>query len=217
MSENNFEVDITGDIAEAFGSKEKLLEYDLICPCCTYGPDRAPENMKEQYILNVVEAVDEGVGLAGCHGGMCDAFRESVIWQFLTGASWVAHPGVKYYHGADEEYRPVGWNIIPYEVNVRTASSSELVRGIPNFKVNSEQYYLHVDPAVEVLATTTFPNPNAKDGPYKSMGQVVMPVVFTKVWGKGRIYYNSLGHTNDVFDIPEAAELMKRGLLWAAR
>src|SRR5690625_6477291 len=79
-----------------------------------------------------------GVGLAGCHGGMCDSFRKNVDWQFMTGGNWVAHPGND---GVD------------YMVNIKH-SSSPLLEGMQDFKVTSEQYYLHVDPAVEVLATT---------------------------------------------------------------
>ena len=86
--------------------------------------------------------------------------------------------------------------------------------GLEDFKVESEQYYIHVDPCVKVYATTTFP---VADGPHASNGEVKVPVVYTKMWGKGRVFYNSLGHTYKVFDIPEARELMTRGLLWAAK
>jgi type 1 glutamine amidotransferase len=135
--------------------------------------------------------------MAGCHGGMCDAFRESVLWEFLTGGTWVSHPG---------------GDGVEYTVNVKQ-SSSALVAGIPDFKVSSEQYYLHVDPAVEVLATTRFPTVKWYHSPN---GAVDMPVVWTKRWGLGRVYYNSLGHHADIFDIPEALEMMRRGFLWAA-
>ncbi|MGE4468444.1 ThuA domain-containing protein, partial [Sphaerochaeta sp.] len=145
----------------------------------------------------LADAIASGVGVAGCHGGMCDAFRTNVLWQFIMGGNWVAHPGS---------------DGVPYEVNIKQ-SSSPLVAGIKDFSLSSEQYYLHVDPAVEVLATTKFPT---VDWYHSTNGVVQMPVVWTKKWGHGRVYYNSLGHHNDIFDIPEAWELMKRGLLWAA-
>ena len=85
---------------------------------------------------NIVKAVAAGTGLAGCHGGMCDAFRNDVEWQFMTGGQWVSHPG---------------GDGISYEVNIRKGSSP-IVEGLEDFPVCSEQYYLHVDPAVEVLA-----------------------------------------------------------------
>ena len=44
-----------------------------------------------------------------------------------------------------------------------------------------------------------------------------MPVAWTKFWGNGRVFYNSLGHHDDVFDKSSEAELlMERGMLWAA-
>jgi type 1 glutamine amidotransferase len=144
----------------------------------------------------VSEAVASGTGLGGCHG-MCDAFRGSPTWKFMTGGSWVAHPG---------------GDSVAYVVNIANTSSS-IVGGLGDFEVRSEQYYLHVDPTVEVLATTRFP---AADGYHTANGVVDMPVVWTKRWGRGRVFYSSLGHSADVFEIPEALEIMRRGLLWAA-
>jgi len=137
------------------------------------------------------------VGLAGSHGGMCDSFRNNVDWQFMTGGNWVAHPGN---------------NGIEYVVNIKH-SSSPLLDGIKDFKVVSEQYYLHVDPAIEVLATTRFP---VAEGPHSSNGAVDMPVVWTKRWGTGRVFYNSLGHAANIVTMPEVSLIMRRGFLWAA-
>ena len=83
-----------------------------------------------------------------------------------------------------------------------------------DFSVRTEQYYLHVDPAVKVHAVCDFP---VVDGPHAANGPVAMPVVFTKLWGQGRVYYNALGHQTSVIGSGPAAELMRRGLLWAAR
>ena len=128
---------------------------------------------------------------------MGDSFRDSVQWQFMTGGNWVAHPG-----GAD----------VDYTVNIKK-SSSPLVEGLDDFDVHSEQYYLHVDPAVEVLATTRFPTVNWY---HASNGAVDMPVIWTKSWGVGRVYYNSLGHHADIMETETPAEMMRRGFLWAA-
>jgi type 1 glutamine amidotransferase len=150
-------------------------------------------------VKNVCEVVAEGTGIAGCHGGMCDSFRQSTHWQFLTGAQWVEHPGN---------------DGVKYRVEMVRSSSSPLIEGIADFDVSSEQYYIHIDPAVNVLATTRFPT---VDGPHAANGPVDVPVAYTKRWGKGKVYYNSLGHHADIFDIPEALELMRRGFLWASR
>ncbi|MBE5732822.1 MAG: hypothetical protein E7353_07320 [Clostridiales bacterium] len=170
-----------------------LSVYDLIVPVWTMG------TLPSEAEKNIMEAVKNGTGIAGCHGGMCDAFRNSTGWQFMTGAQWVAHPGN---------------STVTYTVNI-TDENSPLTKGIDDFEVTSEQYYIHIDPAIKIYATTNFP---IADGPHTSNGKVSVPVVFTKTWGKGKIYYNSLGHTAQIFkDIPKAKELMRRGFLFAIR
>lgn len=174
--------------------KERLGTYDLLVACWTMG------TITQQQRENVAKAVGAGMGLAGCHGGMCDSFREDTEWQFMTGGQWVSHPG-----GDGVQYR----------VNINHGSSP-IVSDLTDFDVCSEQYYLHVDPAVEVLATTRFPHP---DVPYYHSANkpIDMPVAWTKFWGRnGRVFYQSLGHHDDVFDnSPMAHQLMKQGLLWA--
>ncbi len=171
---------------------ERLKDIHLLVPVWTMG------EISSAQVKAACAAVAGGVGLAGCHGGMCDAFRQSTDWQFMTGGQWVAHPGN---------------DGTPHYVDIKNVASP-LVEGISGFEVKSEQYYLHVDPAVSVLATTRFP---VADGPHTPNGAVDKPVVWTKYWGRGRVYYNSLGHHADVFDIPQARELMRRGFLWAAK
>ena len=171
---------------------EKLMTYDLIVPCWTMG------TITGERVRNISKAVGAGTGLAGCHGGMCDAFRNSTEWQFITGGQWVSHPGGDGQH---------------YIVNIRRGSSP-IIEGIEDFEVCSEHYYLHVDPAIEVLATTRFPLVNYFHCANKPID---MPVAWTKYWGNGRVFYSSLGHHDNVFDnSPSAGLLMKRGLLWAA-
>lgn len=190
LEEEGFEVEVS-DTLESFSDGEKLLALDLIVPVWTMG-----EITKEQ-ASNVSKAVQSGVGLAGCHGGMCDSFRNNVDWQFMTGGQWVAHPGN---------------DGVEYTVNICN-TSSPLVAGIEDFEVKSEQYYLHVDPAVEVLATTRFP---VVAGPHSLNKAVDMPVVWTKRWGVGRVYYCSLGHQANIVDMPQVKLMMRRGFLWSA-
>ncbi|MCL2501111.1 MAG: ThuA domain-containing protein [Defluviitaleaceae bacterium] len=185
--------DVTlSDNLDCLADVDELMKLDLLVSCWTMG------QINHEYTKNVSKAVGAGVGLAGCHGGMCDSFRNDVEWQFITGANWVSHPGSD---GVD------------YTVNI-TAKSNPIVAGLEDFPVCSEHYYLHVDPAIEVLATTRFPVV-----PYYHIANkpIDMPVVWTKHWGLGRVFYNSLGHHDDVFDkSPNAAVIMKRGMLWAA-
>lgn len=186
-----FEVEVTDSLA-CFDDLPALKALSLIVPIWTMS------TVEQSRTKNVAEAVESGVGLAGCHGGMCDAFRNDVLWQFMTGAQWVAHPGND---GVD------------YRVRI-TDPANPLVAGIGDFDVKSEQYYLHVDPAVKVHAVTDFP---LVDGPHAANGPVAMPVAFTKLWGKGRVYYNALGHQANVIDHGAPREMLRRGMLWAAR
>ena len=190
LKDEGFEVEISDTLA-AYNDAEKLKQLNLIVPIWTMG---TIESQQEQ---NVLAAVESGVGLAGCHGGMCDSFRNSTGWQWMTGGQWVAHPG-----NDGTNYRVV-----------ITDKNSPLTEGISDFDVSSEQYYMHVDPAVKVLAVTPMP---VAEGPHTTNGEFNMPVVWTKYYGQGRVYYNSLGHQANVFNIPEALELMRRGFVWAA-
>jgi type 1 glutamine amidotransferase len=190
LQEEGFSVRIETSL-DAFAEIAALRELHLIVPIWTMG------KIEDRQRTPVIEAVAGGVGIAGCHGGMCDAFRECVDWQFMTGGNWVSHPG---------------GDGVEYTVNI-TNSTSPITAGIEDFRVRSEQYYLHVDPAVEVLATTRFPIVDWYHSPNR---MVDMPVVWTKRWGAGRVFYSSLGHHADIFDIREALEIARRGMLWAA-
>ena len=146
---------------------------------------------QEEALLTAVR--DRGVAIAGWHGGLGDAFRQNTEYQFMVGGQWVAHPG----------------GIIDYIVNIAD-TEDPITRGLSDFHMHSEQYYMHVDPINEVLTTTTFNGEHAYwiDG-------VTMPVTWKKMYGKGRVFYSSLGHQRSDFDVPEALTIMQRGMLWA--
>lgn len=166
-----------------------LHRLDLIVPIITMSTIAADE------LANLVAAVEGGVGLGGYHGGMGDSFRSEPAYHFMVGGQWVAHPG----------------NIIDYRVDVIRADDP-IMAGIRSFPYRSEQYYMHVDPANEVLATTTF------SGEHCAWAEgVVMPVVWKRRHGKGWVFYSSLGHSAAEFDVPEMRTILRRGLVWAAR
>ncbi len=191
LEECDFEVEVS-DTLDSFLDLEKLKSLHLIIPEWTMG------KISNEQANSVSEDFAFGVGLAGCHGGMCDSFRENVELQFMTGGQCVSHPG---------------GDGVEYTVNIKR-TSSPITENIKDFKVKSEQYYVHIDPAIEVLATTRFPVVNWF---HASNGYADVPVVWTKRWGHGRVFYNSLGHHADIFtNTKEALELMKRGFLWAA-
>lgn len=184
---DGFEVFIE-DTTEAFADPA-LKEMHLIVPIYTMS------TMEKEEVTNLTAAVESGVGLAGFHGGMCDAFRNEVAYQFMTGGQWVAHPG----------------NIIDYQVRV-TRRDDPVMQGIEDFAYRSEQYYMHVDPNNEVLAETTFTGDHA---PW--IAGHTMPVVWKRKHGAGRVFYSSLGHRVEEFENRSMKTILHRGLLWAAR
>jgi len=187
LQSQGYEV-IVSHTLDTYTDKDLMQSLNLIVPIWTMGTI-APEQE-----AGLLDAVRSGVGIAGWHGGMGDSFRNNTEYQFMVGGQWVAHPG----------------GIIEYEVNI-IKPEDPIVAGLSDFKMHSEQYYMHVDPSNEVLATTTF------SGEYcEWIAGTVMPVVWKRRYGKGRVFYSSLGHVAKDFEVPEAIEIMKRGMLWAS-
>lgn len=188
LSDAGLHVDVA-DSLDVLADEDALVARDLIVVCWTMG-EIASDQEK-----GLLSAIEKGVGFGGWHGGMCDAFRGATGYQWMTGGQWVAHPG----------------NIMDYRVNI-VDRADPITAGLGDFNMHSEQYYLHVDPSNQVLATTTFSGEHAPwiDG-------CLMPVVWKRKYGGGRVFYSSLGHSVADFEVPEAREIQKRGLLWACR
>ena len=194
LEAEGFTVEVSGDMRSFVGA-DLRPDLKLIVPIITMS--KIVAEPRDAVIRAVAE---NGVGLAGCHGGMCDAFREDTEWQFMTGGQWVAHPGN---------------DGVRYMVNICRERPHEITQGIPDFEVVSEQYYLHTDPGNAVLATTEFPTPGA-GGPHEQ-NPCRMPQVWTKSYGKGRVFYNALGHSRAILEAQWPKEIMRRGFNWAAR
>jgi uncharacterized protein len=180
---------IVSDTLDSYLETQLMQSVNLIVQCVTMSAI-TPEQEK-----NLLKTIRSGVGFAGWHGGMADAFRASTEYQFMVGGQWVAHPG----------------NIIDYTVNI-SAQNDPIVAGMRDFQMHSEQYFMHVDPSNEVLATTTFSGEHCE-----WIAGTTMPVVWKRRWGKGKVFYCALGHVRADFDVPEAREIVRRGFHWAAR
>ena len=187
LRESGFEVRLSTDL-DVYLDAETLKSLSLIVQCHTMSTLSAEQER------GLLAAVRGGVGFGGWHGGAGDAFRNNPEYQFMVGGQWVAHPG----------------DIIDYSVEL--CGDDPVTRGLSNFWMHSEQYYLHVDPSNQVLATTTF---SGEQLPW--IAGTVMPVAWKRQWGEGRIYYCALGHVDSDFEVMEARELVIRGLRWAAR
>lgn len=188
LKARDYQVDLETEL-DVFLDSDRLAGLDLIVPVYSHGTI-SPE--QESGLLTAVKA---GTGMGGWHGGMGDAFRQNVEFQFAVGGQWVAHPG----------------NIIDYTVEI-TAPDDPIMAGLDTFAMHSEQYYLHVDPSNEVLATTTFTGEHAS-----WIEGTVIPVAWKRHYGEGKIFYCSLGHIASDFSVPEAKLIVERGLLWATR
>jgi type 1 glutamine amidotransferase len=189
MEAEGFDVEIS-ETLDSFLDKDKMQSLSLVVPVWTMG------SISPQQEAGLLGTVKNGVGIAGWHGGMGDSFRNNTDYQFMVGGQWVAHPS----------------GVVDYEVNI-VDHSDPITAGIPDFNMRSEQYYMHVDPSNQVLAVTTF----AGEGDFSWIKGCVMPVVWKRMYGTGRIFYSSLGHVASDFTIPEIREIQKRGMLWAAK
>lgn len=190
LREDGFEVDLVSDL-EIYRDSDYMASLGLVVPMWTMS------TITQEQEQGLLEAVRVGVGLGGWHGGMADSFRENTDYQWMVGGQWVKHPG----------------DIIRYRVNI-TRPDDPIVAGLDDFEMESEQYYMHVDPGNEVLATTTFSGEHG-DAPW--IAGTVMPVIWKRRYGKGRVFYASVGHVRKDFDVPVAQEIVRRGLLWASR
>ena len=187
LQPEGFHVALRDDLAAY--DEEDLGAYDLIVPNWTVG------HIGVETTRRISAAVASGVGLAGFHGGMADGFPGSGRFRYIVGGSYVAEPG----------------GIHSYTVEIRK-QDDPIMRGMSSFSYESEQYYMHVDPAVEVLAVTRF------DGTvHPWIAGVEMPSIWKKSFGSGRVFFSALGHVPEEFDHQSMREILRRGLLWASR
>lgn len=189
LTREGFQTEVSDSLG-AYEDAARLSAVNLIVPLWTMG---AISNEQEK---NLLAAVRGGAGIAGWHGGMGDSFRNNPDYQFMVGGQWVAHPG----------------GIRDYAVRI-VDRDDPVTAGLKDFRIKSEQYYLHVDPSNHILAETVFDG--APDVPW--IRGCVMPVAWKRMYGKGRVFYSSLGHVRADFNVPEATAIMRRGMLWAAR
>jgi hypothetical protein len=188
LKQAGFEI-VVKDSLDVYTDESVMKSLDLLVPIWTMG------SLSNEQAKGLMSAVENGLNVAGWHGGTCDAFRGNIDYQFMTGGQFLNHPG----------------GIIDFTVNV-VDKEDPITRGISDFSVRSEQYNMLVHPGNHVLATTTF---SGEHGGMDWMRGVVMPVVWKRRHGKARVFYFSVGHVASDFDVPEAREIMRRGLLWA--
>ena len=188
LQERGYRVEISHTL-DSYLDEERMNSLDLVVQVLSMGEITGEQER------GLLEAVKCGTGLAGWHGGLADSFRDNPNFQFMVGGQFVAHPG----------------GIVEYEVNIADREDP-ITTGLEDFRMRSEQYYVHVDPHNEVLATTAF------KGEYAPWIEgAVVPVAWKKRWGEGKVFYCSLGHVAQDFDVPEVRKIVERGMLWASK
>jgi type 1 glutamine amidotransferase len=173
---------------EVYDDPAVLAAHDLIVQCWTGG------ELTDQQEHHLVERVRAGAGFAGWHGGVVATAHAARQYQFMVGGRFLCHPGGFVDHGVD------------------IVADHPIVEGIDSFRVHTEQYFCHTDPTLEVLATTTF---TGDHGVPETAGAVI-PVVWLRRFGRGRVFVSTLGHSAADLSSPSVATLTERGLLWAA-
>ena len=186
LKRKGFDVQVENSL-DCLADVEALKKYDLIIPNWTMCKAIPHEGVKA-----LIAAVREGVGLGGIHGGMGDAFRGMVEYEWMCGGIFLSHP-----------------HIGDYKVRVVDKFHPIMKDTPPMFDYNSEQYYMLVEPGLHILAETE----------YVYEGRAfTMPVAWIKTWGKGRVFYSALGHDapKEFKEHPHVLKMTMRGLLWAA-
>ncbi|GIH17821.1 ThuA domain-containing protein [Rugosimonospora africana] len=191
LRHNGFAVEVSDDLA-VYTDAGTMAWVDLVVQCWTMG------TITDEQLAGLISAVRAGTGLAGWHGGIVDAFRNSSAYLQLTGGQFAEHPG----------------GFVDYEVEVVPERAEHpIVAGLDRWALHTEQYWVLTDAGSDVLATTRFRV--APDTAWRQ--DVVVPAVWTRRWGEGKIFVSTVGHKLEDLDQPEVRTLTERGLLWASR
>jgi type 1 glutamine amidotransferase len=189
--ESGFEVTLS-DSLDSYLDEAQLAATDLVVQCWTMG------TMSSQQADGLSRAVRSGTGFAGWHGGIVDSFRGVPLYSLVTGGQFVYHPR----------------RFVTYQVRpVADRAEHPVLAGVEAFTITTEQYYVHVDPGIDVLAVTDF----VADPAYPDLADVVMPVTWTRRWGRGRVFVTTIGHSVPDLEVPQVDAMIRVGMAWAAR
>ena len=191
LRESGFEVTLS-DSLDSYLDEARLAATDLVVQCWTMG------TMSSQQADGLSHAVRSGTGFAGWHGGIVDAFRGEPLYSLVTGGQFVYHPR----------------GFVRYQVRpVADRADHPVLAGVEAFTLTTEQYYVHVDPGIDVLAVSDF----VADPAYPDLAGVVMPVTWTRRWGRGRVFVTTIGHSVSDLEVPQVDAMIRAGMAWAAR
>ncbi|GAA2001106.1 ThuA domain-containing protein [Microbacterium ulmi] len=193
------------DATAVYADADAMAGVDVIVQCNTMN------TIADEELTGLIGAVRAGTGLAGWHGGIADSYRGRVEYLQLVGGQFVDHPA----KARPEELPHDGTDcFVDYTVRIDPAKRDHpIVRGIDDFTLTTEQYWVVSDAANDVLATTTIA---ARD--FDAWARpVVSPAVWTRQWGRGRIFVATPGHDLRTLASPPVRTVIERGILWASR
>lgn len=203
LSANGFEYEIFGS-PQVYADAERMADTDLIVQCVTMS------TIEKDQVMGLRAAVEAGTGLAGWHGGIADSYRASDDYLMMIGGQFAHHPAThpEERTGEQSDY------YIPYRVDIRPeAADHPITRGIESFDLVTEQYWVLHDQLNDVLATTTLPKRDFDPWP----AEHITPAVWTRQWGRGRVFVSTPGHCIEVLKHPSVRTMIERGMLWASR
>jgi type 1 glutamine amidotransferase len=181
-----------------------MRSVDLVVQCMTMS------TIGREELQGLRGAIASGTGMAGWHGGIADSYRNSADYLHLIGGQFACHPGKH----PDECIGAQSDNYVHYRVNMLPAAVDHpITHGICDFDLVTEQYWVLSDDYIDPLATTT---QALRDwDPWTR--PVCSPAIWTRQWGKGRIFVCTPGHRVEVLKVPQVRTIIERGMLWASR
>lgn len=200
---DRFEVAVEED-PQVYADADRMAGVDLVVQSVTMS------QASDEAIRGLRDAVAAGAGLAGWHGGIADSFRASADYLQLVGGQFAAHPG----RAPQERRGDESDHHLPHRVEITALGRThEITAGIGDLALTTEQYWVLHDDLIDVLATTTHPVQ-----PYHPWHRpIVSPAVWTRDWGRGRVFVATPGHSLDVLADANVRTIIERGMLWAAR
>ena len=203
LAENGFEVRVE-ESNEVYADAAVMAETDLVVQAVTMS------SISDAALTGLRAAVEAGTGLAGWHGGIADSYRGSSDYLQLVGGQFATHPG----RHPDERPGDERDNYLDHTIEITDLGRRhEITAGIDDFVLHTEQYWVLHDDLIDILATTT--HPTQAYHPWHR--PIVSPAVWTRLWGAGRVFVATPGHTPEVLADPHVRTIVERGLLWAAR
>ena len=203
LESNGFEVRIE-ESNEVYADDESMAATDLVVQCVTMS------DISREAFLGLRGAVERGTGLAGWHGGIADSYRSNSDYLQLIGGQFATHPSKHPDQCSGDESD----NFLAHTVDLTDLGRRhEIMAGMEDFTLRTEQYWVLHDDLNDVLATTTHPVQ-----PYHPWHRpITSPAVWTRLWGKGRVFVATPGHSINILRDYCVRTIIERGMLWASR